>query len=418
MVNRPVSLFAPRRLFPSGLAACVAAILFVSACDPGNSVQPTVPPKDTTVVPVVPAGKPYLVHTGVNLSAYPGEALTESLYVANAAPGTWRVSLISAPPGTYLSGNLITYRLPEGLTGAQSVHALASKDTSFIESTWTLTANPVANRTPSIEPVAMPTWIIAGKTFRTVIRANDPDGDPIQFSLGGSSKPGVVLHDSILEWTPTADQAGPAPIYAQINVSDNHGHINFITIGVTVLAFDPQVYAAALKPGRVWWIKGYSKTWSIGDSSKSDSTYMRRSVTILTADSASGSFAFRVQDTLSGTRSGILDSTYTAVRREGSNLEVPVIPGLIPFGWPGNADAATTTQFPIGGKSFTARREVMANTCLGGGGPAEGTKFGCGGGEKIYAAGWGLVSLQSESSVPFVAQSSRQEYVVWDVAEP
>lgn len=412
MATYPILRADPPRFFHPNLTACVAAILLASACDPGTTTRPPVyPPKDTTE----PSGKPYLVHTGMNLAAYPSEAITESLYVADATPGAWRVSLIEAPPGTSLSGNLITYRLPGGLTGPQSVHALASKDTLFLESTWTITAYPAPNRAPTVQAVAMPTWIAAGKTFRTVIHASDPDGDPLRFSIAVGAQPGMSLRDSLLEWTPAAEQAGQAPVYTEINVSDTHGHVAFIFLGIIVLGFDPEPYAAELKVGRVWRIRGYSKSWSSYGSANPDSTYMQRSVTILTNDSESGSFSFRVQDTLTGTRNALLDTTFAAVRREGYDFSAAGLSGMLPFRWPANADTAGITQFRIGDKSWTARREAMVNTCLVGG---DDVLHGCGGGEKIYAAGWGLVSLRTEYSVLSEARNSRDDYAVWDVVEP
>lgn len=104
--------------------------LFIFACDHSKLVQ-------SQIAPNLPPEKqaPVLIHTGANLKVYAWTAVWESVYVANAIPGEWEISLLSAPPGTILEKERLLYMLPDGLSGLQMINVQAVKDTFTLRAT-------------------------------------------------------------------------------------------------------------------------------------------------------------------------------------------------------------------------------------------------------------------------------------------
>jgi PBP1b-binding outer membrane lipoprotein LpoB len=62
---------------------------------------------ETTPAPEPVIAEPELVHSKSDLILTPGETFSESLFVKNAAPGAWTVSLLSAPTGTSILNGVI-----------------------------------------------------------------------------------------------------------------------------------------------------------------------------------------------------------------------------------------------------------------------------------------------------------------------
>lgn len=380
----------------------------------GGVAGPVINPSDTlpTVKPVDSLPWPAeatLFHTGIKDSLWPLEPASESVFVRGGAHGQWSISLIAAPQGTTLSGNRIQYHLPEGLIGPQSVHVIAAQGASVLESTWTVLVRPNADHSPTFEWVQTPTWAIPGVPMRLIFHVQDPDGDHLDY--GGTLPAGAAWHDSIFEWTPTLAQAGRQDV--NLRVTDPRGHGGNFPLTITVLGFDPRPFTADIRPGRQWHIRGYTKMKS-NSPVTDDSIHVDRRVTLLTTMSDTGTFSFRVQDTLSGTRQGVRDSVFTVRFRIGYDFRVDNLTGMIPFAWPAEATAVESVDFGLGGQVFPGRREINANTCL----VAGHSKYGCGGGERTFAKGWGMVSMRADGEVLFVQQVSRDAYDVLEMFDP
>ncbi|MBW8888870.1 MAG: hypothetical protein JF616_14035 [Fibrobacteres bacterium] len=366
---------------------------------------PTFKPVDTLPWPA----EATLFHTGIKDTLWPLEISSESVFVRGGVHGQWSISIVTAPQGTTFSGNSIHYRLPEGLIAPQSVHVVAVQGASVLESTWTVLVHPHADHSPIIDWVHTPNWAIPGVPMRLILHAYEPDGEHLDY--GGNLPEGAAWHDSVFEWTPTLAQAGHQNF--NLLVTDPRGHAASFNLSFTVLDFDPRPYLADFKPGRHWHIRGYTKMKSESPVTD-DSIQIDRSVTLLSAISDSGDFSFRVQDTLSGTRQGISDTVYTARFRIGNDFWVDKLTGMIPFAWPAEATAVENVDFALGGQVFHGRREINANTCLD---PSH-SKYGCGGGERTFAEGLGLVSMRVDGEVLFVHQVSRDAYDVVGMSDP
>jgi hypothetical protein len=117
---------------------------------------------------------------------------------------------------------------------------------------------------------------------------------------------------------------------------------------------------------------------------------------------------------MSGTRQGVHDSVFTARFRIGYEFWVDNLIGMIPFAWPAKATAVESVDFALNGLVFPGRREINANTCL----DADHSKYGCGGGERTFAKGWGLVSMLVDVEGEFVHQVSRDAYDVVEMSGP
>ncbi|MEO6094412.1 MAG: hypothetical protein ABIW76_01605 [Fibrobacteria bacterium] len=352
--------------------------------------------------------EPELVHTKTNLVLTPGETFTESLFVKHAGSVAWTVSLVSAPSGTTILNGLIRYDIPTGLTGLLEVHAIAFDGSGkILNLVWTVTALPNTNRPPVFEFGAVPQWIVAGQTFRILIKITDPDQDPL--TLNNSFPEGAVLHDSILEWTPATNQVGDIRRFL-FNVYDTHGHhVNF-DFALTVLSFDPKAYGAEMRVGRVFWMRGFMKMES---ATRNDSIYFRRSIRITQVDSANGTFSYTAKDTLSGSLDSIGtvsgSDTLRLSRSFAFNFTIP-----LPFDLPKDEPAFETTSFVLQGKEYSALHQISPNTCLNG----TGTKYGCGGYESTFVKGLGRVLMKEEGRSNFSATDSKGGYEIWAVSEP
>ncbi len=403
-------------LFPLMLGACdLATHSAPSLSEP----SPDLPRPATDSLPPPPGSTgpgPVLIHTGAHLSAYPGEPVSESLYVANAVPGRWRLTLAEAPAGTTLEGGIITYRLTEGLEGPQPVRAVAVSDTDSLELAWTVRAFPVANSPPILEEIHPPDWVLPDQPFLRILRAVDPDGDSLRFE--GTLPAGANLKEGELEWTPTSSQAGPNRF--RIRAIDTHGHADSIAFTVQVLGFDPWPFTASPIVGRIWRIRGYtcsrdSAGAAAADPLAADSVAFNRTVTLVSRLPENVNLVFRVRDTLDGARREIRDTVYSITFQEGSDFTIGNLAGMIPFAWPANATVAENIRFPIGDSSYSARKELNDTPCPT---DAEWVLGGCGTEERVFAEGWGLVHVRSEHRNAGSTVILREEFTVQELYEP
>lgn len=357
------------------------------------------------------AAKPVLIHTGAGLVAWPGESVSESVYVADTAQGGWRIELVAGPPGTGLAGRTLTYDIPEGLSGPQTVRVRASRDASAFDSAWTIEARPSPNAPPVLEDLQPPEWMVSGVEFLRILRASDPDGDSLRFR--GTLPDGAGLRGNELDWVPGREQAGRQSFH--LEVEDGHGHSDSLDFSIEVLGFDPWPYTAEPRPKRIWRIRGYAVSGKGDADSALDSVGISRTVALSASLRENSSFTFRVTDTLGGDAEGIRDTSYSVFFQEGSRFEVAGVQGLIPFAWPANAARVESLQVSLGDSVFAARKEIDGEPCPESG---QAPMAACRWSERIFATGWGLVSFRSGSRDPETAEIRREAYEVWSVSGP
>jgi hypothetical protein len=395
----------------TGISAGLA--LMGSACDSGKLVPSIVEGPNRT--PVEPQ-KPRLVHTGADLKVYAWTAVWESVYVANAAPGEWEISLLVSPPGTVLQENRLVYILPEGLSGPQTVHAIATKDSLRLEMTWTVFAHPEQNRSPVIEMDTMLHWGIVGTTYQIPFRIRDPEGDSL--TIHASLPQGAVLHDSLIVWTIAPSTKGSRGVAKlSLTAKDSYGLIGTSLIEISVFENDPRPMTATLVQGRIWHMRGYVRTRNSKDTSLNDSTYYARAVTLQKVDLENGVITLHIRDTLSGTRAGLRDTTFRISSPNGQYLPNQIEgDGALVFAWPTAAEAVLETEFLLEDQALPARRELNTTRCMD-----EFYRrgiYGCASDERIFADGLGLVYYRKDARAWDGVQNDREEFYVWDVSDP
>jgi hypothetical protein len=353
-------------------------------------------------------GDPELVHSGNDLVLEPDILTEESLYVKNAKPQEWQIALLSAPPGVRLSGSKVQYSIPAGLSGPKEIHAVAYNDSGIVlDLIWTVTFTPTRNLPPSIEFVDFPSWVVPEKKVRLTVRIKDPEGDSL--TIIPSLPAGAVYQDSVLEWTPTKEQAGSSELI--FNVSDSRRNNAVSHFSLQVLAIDPAPYLADFSVGRTWWIRGYRKMHPEG----LDSSYLRREIRIMARDEAAGTFAFDVIDTISRETDSISLHSYEGSYKEGFGFDLNGFSDPNPFSLMYKDPISAKDTILIQGKAYEGVRQTSPNSCLS----ADQSKYGCGGHDYIFVPGLGRVAqseIQYSVYVPYLNQENSFE--VWAVAGP
>jgi|GEM_PF-4386831 len=358
-------------------------------------------------------GDPELVHTGITEILTPGIVSQESLYVKNAKPQDWTLALLSSPQGTSLVSGKITYNIVADLDGPQEVHAIAADGLGkILDLKWTVVASPLANQDPVITYPDLPQWIVAGKTFRTVVRIVDPEGDSM-FYYNRLPK-GAIYRDSVFEWTPTMDQLGNNQVV--FDVSDQKKNHRAIAFDLHVRRLDPKPFTADISTGRSWWIHSDSIETNGNPSLISG---LKRRITITANDPGTGYFEFLVSDTLQiGGKDSTSETLFSASSIEGWGFSMRWKSGgtgtipfeeSLPFHWPGEEQIFEYTTIEVQGKAYSALRQIMANNC---------NKYFCYNYEFYYVSGLGRVSEKSDGSTFIPASTNSSAFKVWATSGP
>ncbi|MHB1524597.1 MAG: putative Ig domain-containing protein, partial [Candidatus Dormibacteria bacterium] len=133
-------------------------------------------------------------------------------------------TLTTAPSGLTISASgLVSWTPTASQFGPNSVTVQVSdgRGASFSQSFTVTVAAQQTNDPPVITTTSLPEATV-GDSYTVGIQGNDPDGDPLSWSLV-QGLPGMVIDPSsgVLAWAPTADQVGSHTI--TVKLDDNQG---------------------------------------------------------------------------------------------------------------------------------------------------------------------------------------------------
>jgi len=202
------------------------------------------------------------IRASVNLGAGGGEILltTPEVVAVNALPSVTDVRIEPRAPA---SGNtvraVVQARDPDGdpltykyrwyvndspvagsgdsqtLTGVKKgswVHVTVIPNDGFADGAWKDSPQyQVVNALPVVKSV-LPKELSPGRRFIYRIMAEDPDGDPLTYTLT-KGPPGMVLHGETLEWQVPEESIG-ASVETVVVISDNDGGQTVQNISMTI----------------------------------------------------------------------------------------------------------------------------------------------------------------------------------------
>ena len=121
------------------------------------------------------------------------------------------------------------------LTGVKKgswVHVTVTPNDGFADGAWRDSPRyEVVNALPVVRSV-LPKELLPGRRFIYRIEAEDPDGDPLTYTLT-KAPPGMVLRGETLEWQVPEDSIG-VNVEAVVVISDNDGGRTVQNISMTV----------------------------------------------------------------------------------------------------------------------------------------------------------------------------------------
>jgi RHS repeat-associated protein len=146
------------------------------------------------------------------------------VHAQDAAGNPFTFTLDTGPAGMAIDATgLLTYTPTAAQAGTQHVHltvdnghggqAIQQFDLNVVASAPN--ESPVITSTPR-------TAVRLGRTYLYMVQANDPDGDPLTYSLDAPAPNGMTIDATgLVQWTPTADQFGANMV--TVRVTDVRG---------------------------------------------------------------------------------------------------------------------------------------------------------------------------------------------------
>ena len=144
------------------------------------------------------------------------------------------ISLVQRPKGMRMdTAGQLTWKPTEDQFGMNHVNVSVSDGRVVIYHTWAIEVAPLGNRPPSFtgQPLGA---IVAGKTYRSTVTAEDPDGDVLYYSLF-RSPPGASMNNLTGEivWRPARtlkDTSVEVPFTIKVTDGPASDSLDFIVI--------------------------------------------------------------------------------------------------------------------------------------------------------------------------------------------
>ncbi|MHB8954831.1 MAG: putative Ig domain-containing protein [Pirellulaceae bacterium] len=177
--------------------------------------------KCTVVVSSGTTNQPPIITSSPLMTATTGELYQYAVSASDAEGDTLLFSLLASPDGMVIDAvtGLVQWTPSSTQIGAQAV-TVAAIDPAGAGGTQSFTI-VVADDNQSPQVTSSPVQVVtAGLAYRYDVRATDPDGDPIRFSLAGPS--GMII-DALgrVDWNPQIADIGTHRI--EITATDSHG---------------------------------------------------------------------------------------------------------------------------------------------------------------------------------------------------
>jgi RHS repeat-associated protein len=205
----------------------------------------------SVVVVVAPLPPPPTITTQPITVATVGQAYTYQVTATGAQGQTLTYSLGSHPAGMTIDpvSGLVQWTPDATQAGTQPVQVLATDQTgqAAVES---FSVTVTVNQPPVITSTA-PTTVTAGLLYSYDVQANDPDGDPLTYTLTAGPKGMTLDSNGRLRWSPGIPDIGTA--HVSLSVDDDHGAAVTQAFDVTVGADTepPQVQVGFASPADI-----------------------------------------------------------------------------------------------------------------------------------------------------------------------
>lgn len=119
-----------------------------------------------------------------------------------------------------------------GVKRGSWIHVKVTPNDGFSDGAWRESPRyQVVNAHPVVKSV-LPKELSPGRRFVYRILAEDPDGDPLTYTLT-KSPPGMVLNEGTLEWQVPGEYLG-ANVEAVVEITDGHGGRTVQNISMTI----------------------------------------------------------------------------------------------------------------------------------------------------------------------------------------